>query len=166
MDKYNNYLLIIPVSVIVIMAIIFFYYPSLLTHKQNLAESNYTTLQPSNFFVGDSKIIENHAANYLKLEIGRDFNVTQAASTGSMLPTIGDASILIVIKPKEDELKVGDIIVFYCNEDYPKIGHRIIGMENDTFLTKGDNNQQDDFQGFGCKPKYSDIRYKIVGILY
>lgn len=62
--------------------------------------------------------------------------------SGSMEPTIhvGD---LIVIDTKETEFKENDIITF-TDDDGSFVTHRIISINNDKMVTKGDNNNSDD----------------------
>jgi signal peptidase len=65
--------------------------------------------------------------------------------TGSMEPAIPVGSI-VVIKPADpDSLKVGDIICFKVETEYPKtVTHRIIGITSQGFITKGDANEDPD----------------------
>jgi len=65
--------------------------------------------------------------------------------TGSMEPAIPVGSV-VVIKPVNPEtLKVGDIICFKVETEYPKtVTHRIIGITSQGFITKGDANEDPD----------------------
>jgi signal peptidase len=65
--------------------------------------------------------------------------------TGSMEPAIPVGSV-VVIKPANPEtLKVGDIICFKTEAEYPKtVTHRIIGITSQGFITKGDANEDPD----------------------
>jgi len=65
--------------------------------------------------------------------------------TGSMEPAIPVGSV-VVIKPADPEtLKVGDIICFKTEAEYPKtVTHRIIGITSQGFITKGDANEDPD----------------------
>lgn len=132
----------------------------------NIPSMCYTNLQPKSFLSnGRGLITENHLENYVKIEIpDREFKTTQSSDTGSMHPTISNKADLIEIIPKEEDLGVGDIIVFNCNNKL--IRHRIIKIENETYFTKGDSNPTDDAIAFGCNTKFSDIKSKIVGIIY
>lgn len=58
--------------------------------------------------------------------------------SGSMEPTIhvGD---FVIINTKAKEYKVGDIVTFYDNEG-SFVTHKIISIDNDSMITKGDNN--------------------------
>lgn len=137
----------------------------------NLESNCYTNLQPSNYFQSqNSSIIENHDLGYIKIEIKDEFSTNQVAPTGSMHSCISDFSSLILIKPKIEDIKEGDIISFYCNENHTKMLHRVINISkknNQTyFLTKGDANQMDDLKTFNCEPNYTEIKWKVVGILY
>lgn len=60
--------------------------------------------------------------------------------TGSMSDTINPQDIVIV--KLTDDVKVNDIITFRVGEDF--VTHRVIGIENDEIITRGDaNNSQD-----------------------
>lgn len=61
--------------------------------------------------------------------------------TGSMRPTIEEGS-LIVVKAKDD-YSIGDIIS-YINEEGQPITHRIVNMEGDEIITRGDANNASD----------------------
>ena len=60
--------------------------------------------------------------------------------TGSMKPTIQVDSLLFTIPEKE--YKVSDIITFKRND--VNITHRIVGIQNNQYVTKGDANQSAD----------------------
>mgnify|MGYP001557843888 CR=1 FL=1 len=88
-------------------------------------------------------------------------NYSHKCDTHSMSPTFECNDILKGYKPYSDELKIGDIILFKT----PKNGlftHRIIGIDNNAYITKGDNNL--DIDPF--RVKYGDILAKVVEIEY
>lgn len=62
--------------------------------------------------------------------------------SGSMEPEIyiGD---IVVIDTKVKEYKIGDIVTFYDTEG-SFVTHRIISIEGDQMVTRGDNNNVDD----------------------
>ena len=67
--------------------------------------------------------------------------------TESMSPTIPAKTYILVKKISAEEVEVGDIIVFVSTN--PQIKgqfntHRVIEIDGDTFVTKGDNNPIDD----------------------
>ncbi len=63
--------------------------------------------------------------------------------------------VLVVVKAKPEELKVGDVIVFHvAGQAYPII-HRIIGIENGRYLTKGDHNP-------GPDSKWPPVSYEQI----
>ena len=68
--------------------------------------------------------------------------------TGSMEPSIHTGDYIIVEETDTDDLKEGDIISFYSDQDdvYGElVTHRIIEIKDDgTFVTKGDANPVDD----------------------
>jgi signal peptidase I len=85
-------------------------------------------------------------------------------STGSMLPTMGEETNGITIKPlTEKEINVGDIITFHDGEKL--IVHRVIkkGIDEEGiyFITKGDNSLTDD-----DKIRFEEIERKVVGLIY
>ena len=86
--------------------------------------------------------------------------------TGSMEPTI-KAGEMILIKEK-DEYQVGDIVT-YIDEDAYFITHRITQINGNECITRGDNNNLEDF-GFDIKSIQGSVVYhsKILGffILY
>ena len=74
--------------------------------------------------------------------------------SGSMEPTIKEGSVLYYKSVDENELKVGDIITFELNGEY--ISHRINGIENNLYETKGDANDVAD----PVKISYNEIKGK------
>lgn len=77
--------------------------------------------------------------------------------TGSMEDTIKIKDIVIV-KLTQDELKEKDIITYKAGENF--ITHRIIRIENDEIITRGDaNNSEDD------PIKKDDVVGKVVFII-
>ncbi len=94
-------------------------------------------------------------------------NVSLASykNTGSMYPILGEFSNGLNVVPKEvGELNVGDVISFRL--DNTVVVHRIFEKGVDGkgvyFLTKGDNNEFEDFK----KVRFEDIESVLVGILY
>lgn len=76
---------------------------------------------------------------------GYEFNICQ---TQSMKGTIEKFDFLIIVKENPNNIKVGDIVVFFDSSNQYKIIHRvndIIVEDNKTFFqTKGDNNDLPD----------------------
>ena len=63
--------------------------------------------------------------------------------SGSMEPNISTGSLVIVKKTKPAQLKIGDIISFFANDQV--ITHRVIFIENSgEIITKGDANNYED----------------------
>lgn len=68
--------------------------------------------------------------------------------SGSMTPTIQPGS-LIIVKP-QNEYKENEIVTFKKNSDvdikarHATTTHRIVKIENDLFITKGDANESED----------------------
>ena len=94
----------------------------------------------------------------------KDASLSAYAPTGSMRPLFDEGANGIRIVPKsEDEINEGDIITF--SKDSTLIVHRVVqkGTDNEGtyFITQGDNNDFADE-----KIRFSDIKYKTIGILY
>jgi len=86
------------------------------------------------------------------------------APTGSMVPLFNEGANGIRIVPQsEDEISVGDIVTY--KKDSILIVHRVVQKGIDTegtyFITQGDSNDYADE-----KIRFSDIKYKTIGILY
>lgn len=60
--------------------------------------------------------------------------------TGSMEPTINVNSLILIKEQKS--YKVNDIITFKSKNSY--VTHRIVSIEEDKVITKGDNNNTED----------------------
>lgn len=93
-------------------------------------------------------IIFTYLINYifqlfiLKRDFPYFFDITHVRVEGtSMLPTIKSNSLLLVIKT--NDLKVNDIVCFR-DECGCFVVHRIVEIENETIITKGDNNADSD----------------------
>lgn len=136
---------------ILVLGVFYFYVES---RSNNFPSKCYTTLQPSSFFKGKIGFLSSRQINF------NEDITTELHKGDSMNPTISDNSILLVSKDIS-HLMVGDIIVYLNNKD-EKILHRIIKIEEDYYITKGDNNNVED----SYKPKLEDIRGKVVGVLY
>ncbi len=78
----------------------------------------------------------------------------------SMAPTFTCNDKIFGYKPNSKEIEIGDII-FFKNPSGNLI-HRIIGFENDTYITQGDNNEFVD----EYRPSFGDIFIKIGRIEY
>ena len=123
----------------------------------NLAKEEIAS--PSDHITRDNIIITD---KFLILSIDNSILV-DFKGTGSMEPVLNEYSNGIEIIPKsEDEIKVGDIIVYQNGNE--KIIHRVkyINEENGkkTFVLKGynDNNEE--------SVKFTDIKYILIGVLY
>lgn len=70
----------------------------------------------------------------------------------SMEPTVGDGSILVYSDYASPD--IGDIIVYETKSNI-RVSHRVVGIENGSLITKGDNNihvdpytvKKDDIEG-------------------
>lgn len=63
--------------------------------------------------------------------------------SGSMEPTLQTGSLIFTMQPKH--INVGDIITFQ-KWDIP-VTHRVVGIRNGMYMTKGDANSQEDQGG-------------------
>jgi len=93
-----------------------------------------------------------------------DASLSAYAPTGSMVPLFDEGANGIRVVPKsEDEISVGDIVTY--QKDSILIVHRVVQKGEDTegtyFITQGDSNDYADE-----KIRFSDIKYKTIGILY
>jgi signal peptidase I len=59
----------------------------------------------------------------------------------SMQPTFKPGQLLYV-RPDVEDIKPGDVLVYKQKERY--IVHRVLDLDNDTFITRGDNNARAD----------------------
>ena len=94
----------------------------------------------------------------------KDAVLGRYADTGSMLPTLGENTKGIRIKPSSPEqIRIGDIITF--REGNTLVVHRVVAKGEDEqgfyFVTKGDNNQETD-----GKVYFQDVEYVIVALVY
>lgn len=125
----------------------------------------YTNLQPEEYFTGIPLAIVGSGKGTFNIQMQKDLRkiyTEQTAGTGSMRPLMGKANILIYIIPKKEEIYVGDIIIFTNKIYKKKIVHRVIKIENGTYITKGDNNAIED----NYKVNFEDIKGKIIGVLW
>ncbi|MCK4590027.1 MAG: signal peptidase I [Nanoarchaeota archaeon] len=88
------------------------------------------------------------------------------ADTNSMDPLIDENTHGLEIKPKENQLKVGDIISYKSDILGGTIIHRIIEINQDEkgtfYTTQGDNNNIQDPE----KIRFEQIEGVLIGILY
>lgn len=87
---------------------------------------------------------------------------TMWVMTESMDPTIPPHTYILVEKASADDVEVGDIIVFRSSD--PRIKgqfntHRVVSIEGDVLVTKGDNNKDNDG---AYSPKKQDVVGKYV----
>jgi hypothetical protein len=91
---------------------------------------------------------------------------TTYANTNSMDPVLDEDTHGIEIKPREQDLNVGDIISYYSPQHDTTIVHRIKAISQDeqgTYYTlKGDNNPAEDQE----KVRFDQIRGVVVALVY
>jgi signal peptidase I len=95
----------------------------------------------------------------------KDASLAYYAATHSMDPILNSNANGIEIIPKtEQDIKIGDIVAYQDSNDL--IVHRVIEISKDnqgTYYTlKGDNNTLQD----PTKVRFSQIKYKLIGVLY
>ena len=83
--------------------------------------------------------------------------ITVAYTVGaSMYPTLRGGDIVICVSTRLTELSVGDIAVYETSTG-KSVVHRVIAIENNTVIFKGDNNPEPD------EPvDISQVKYKVV----
>jgi len=96
------------------------------------------------------------------------FIISNCKNTGSMYPTIGDnTSIILDTSINLRDTQPGDIISFSSNDK--QILHRIISLNTDSkglyAITKGDNNDVTDFKAHG-KIRPEQVRGVLIAIIY
>jgi hypothetical protein len=154
------------ILVFAIFAVGFFSALALNSYLSNSLESpfsyssNSEVKAPSDF-IKESQISITKDKIIINVE---DASLSAYAPTGSMVPLFDKGANGIRIVPQsEDEINAGDIVTY--NKDSMLIVHRVIEKGIDTegtyFITKGDNNDYADE-----KVRFSDIKYKTIGILY
>ena len=109
------------------------------------------------------------AARYItKKEVIPVFGLATAlVETGSMDGEEEDSvegfSLIFIVKSGEYE--VGDIITFDTGSSVPTT-HRIIGLDGDRFITKGDSNNTEDRQSVGKDQIIGKVFFTIPGVGY
>ena len=73
----------------------------------------------------------------------------------SMLPIIGDGTIIVVVPTKWEDLKESDIVV-YRTPAGKLVAHRLVSLEGDHWIIKGDNNDLVD--------PYTVTRENLLGV--
>ena len=98
----------------------------------------------------DKMTIEKNGINWGKLP-----------DTGSMLPALPHNSTIIWVTDF-NELSVGDIVMTNLTEGNCRVTHRIIVINGEDYVLKGDNNPIPD----NCNIKRENIYALIVGVIY
>jgi signal peptidase I len=87
--------------------------------------------------------------------------------SNSMDPLLDEGATILAVKPtSEEDIAVGDIVVFKSATSPNHVVHRVIDTNSDEngiyYITKGDNNPREDT----IKLRFNDIVAIVVGILY
>lgn len=98
--------------------------------------------------------------NTLKIEADREIYSAQARGTGSMFPLMKRGSIIIYIKPKKDEIRIGDILIYWNWDE--QIVHRVINITDEGYILKGDNVLKADV-GY---VKFENVVGKVIGVIW
>ncbi len=77
--------------------------------------------------------------------------------SGSMEPTYKTGSVIYYKKTSLEDLKENDVITFVSRKG-ELVSHRIVGIDNDQFETKGDANEVKDVS----KVSYENIKGKVA----
>lgn len=78
--------------------------------------------------------------------------------TGSMSPTIDPGSLIIVKGLDKEDIKVNDVVTIVSEETKSVITHRIVEVNGENYITKGDaNNTVDSF-----KVNYEMVVGKVI----
>ncbi len=88
-------------------------------------------------------------------------------NTKSMEPVLNENAHGIEIVPKSiDDIHIGDIIAYETKYNRIPIVHRVVRIKKDSlgtyFVLKGDNNMKADAE----KVRFSQIKYKLVAVIY
>lgn len=130
-----------------------------------------SSLQPSRMISNSavSPVVKDSLHRNVRIEYprGREIFVMHSADTGSMRPTIPDNAIVLCVKPKQAEVKEGDIVVIKKNTAYPDgLLHRVIriidSQGSQKYVTQGDNNNVPDKSEWS----FDDIDCQVVGVLF
>ena len=79
--------------------------------------------------------------------------------TGSMSGTINEGDVIII--QRQEEYHIGDVITFLPDGDTIPTTHRIIGIDGDRYLTKGDYNNAADGQYITHDKVYGKVQLVI-----
>jgi hypothetical protein len=82
------------------------------------------------------------------------------APTGSMEPILGSNAVAIY-RPYDGRLKVGMVVVFWRDNDAPRVLHTVTALTPTHFMASGISNQHGD--GWHPRSNISDV---LVGVIY
>lgn len=83
--------------------------------------------------------------------------------SGSMTPTIAINSLIIVKEKQPSEIKENDVITYYGESGDTRVTHRVMEIEGngDSFITKGDANNTEDFIPIEKEQVIGTVDYSI-----
>lgn len=78
-------------------------------------------------------------------------------ATNSMEPTLATNQFVIGKRAGPEDVEIGDIVTYKCMGGFYTVTHRIIDIQDDYLIFRGDNNQ------FADEPVKKDrVAYKII----
>lgn len=105
----------------------------------------------------------NKIVLYLNLLYDKKYNIGKILPTGSMRPFVdSDHHTVWVNVTNVSELQVGDVIAFNVTDNNVSILHRIIEINGEQIITKGDNNLPRDKYNLTIE----NVLGKVVAVLY
>lgn len=127
---------------------------------EQVANDIYLNKSPGDHFDRDAV---HRMLLHLNLMYEQNYSVGGVLPTGSMRPWIdSDHHTIFVNVTNLDELQVGDVIVFNVSDSNVSILHRIIEIDGEQIITKGDNNlPRDDYN-----LTIENVLGKVVAVLY
>jgi signal peptidase len=81
--------------------------------------------------------------------------------SGSMRPAIQPGDMAILRPLPVDQLRVGDVIAYLPPDSPTPVMHRIVSLDAQGFITKGDANSVDDPWGRVVLPKSGDVNHLV-----
>ena len=75
----------------------------------------------------------------IKIVLKRGFSLRFKAKGKSMMPSINNGDIITISPLNNDKIRINDIVAFIEPTRKILLVHRVIKIDNDKFLIKGDN---------------------------
>jgi hypothetical protein len=97
-------------------------------------------------------------ASIAALSVGGTWS--RIATTGSMEPVLNSNSV-VIYRPYDGRLAVGNVVVFYRDADAPRVIHKVAALDATHFVGDGVSNSRYD----GWQPRANIIEV-MVGVIY